>query len=420
MEEIYINIELIALLIVATLSLWIKSRAFNLKLIKMVFIAFLIINPLQLLLNLKSHSLLIDVVLIFFSEIIVIHNLISIIIKPNLDRLFQNSFVMIATSLIGIIFAENVLIIAGWLACLAFFILINFFVSGDPKEFNDYLPFIISISTGIAGIFIVSLFFSLLTSNVSIIGLNAGFGIYVIILLFAIGTLAGVFPFNLLLNKFFKDSDFQTLSLYMITLYSLLFFLIRSFFLTGPFSPLIGLIFLIISIIGLIVTSFNIFNELFINFGRTKISLRKTLGCLFILDFNSVLLMASLFFFIDLTFNSIILNYIFFVFLAKFLLMVPLQFKIKKVDTDSLNKVHNLFQEDRFLGISALISGLIVSFPISIISFYIILNPLFSFQIQSNIIIFTSLIIILVVHAFYVLTNIIGLSSISIKINFNN
>jgi hypothetical protein len=418
MEEIYINIELIALLIVATLSLWIKSRAFNLKLIKIVFIAFLIINPLQLLLNLKSSTLLIDVVLIFFSEIIVVHNLISVIIKPNLDRLFQNSFVMITTSLIGIIFAENVLIIAGWLACLAFFILINFFVSGDLKEFNDYFPFIISISTGIVGVFIVSLFFSIFTSNISIIGLDAGFGIYIIILLFAIGTLGGVFPFNLLFNKFFKDSDFQTLSLYMITLYSLLFFLIHSLLLTEPFSPQIGLIFLIIAIIGLIVTSFNIFNELFFNFGRTTISLRKVLGFLFILDFNNVLLIASMFFFIDLTFNSIILSYIFFTFLTKFLLIVPLQFKINRSDTDNLNKVDNLFQEDRILGMSALISGLIASFPTSVLSFFIILNPLFLFQVQSNIIIFSNLIIILVVDAFYVLTNIIGLSSISIKINF--
>ena len=419
MEVIYVNIELILLLILGIFSLWIKNRVFNLKLIKFTFIGFLIINPLQLLLNTTFSTLLINFILIFFSELIVVQNLISIIIKPNLDRLFQGSFVMITTSLIGIIFAVNVLIIAGWFASLLFFILINYFTSGESKVFNEYLPITISFSTSIIVFFIFSLFFIIFTSNYFFIGLNTGFEIYLIILIFTVGTFGGIFPFNLLLDKFFKDSDFQTLNIYMIIQYSLLFFFIHSLFLLDTYLFQFGLIFLIISILGLLNSFYSMHNELFFNFGRRTISLRKLLGTLFIMDFNNVIFLSSLLFFTNLSLVNTFLNYIFFAFLAKFVLIVPLQYKLKGVDTDDLNKIGNLYQEERFLGVSALFSGLITAFPSSFLSFYIILNSLFSYEIQSNIIILSVVIIILVIHSVYVLTNIIGITSISIKVNFN-
>jgi len=419
MEEIYVNVELLVLIILAILILGIKNRTFSLKLIKIVFIAFLFINPLQLLLVSASSTLLTDITLIVFSEVIVIQNLISIIIKPNHNRFFQISLVMITTCLIGIMFAVNILIITGWFACLLLFVLITFFASGEPKVFEEYRPIIISFSIGIIVFFVFSLLLTILTGNVLLMGENTGSEIYMIILLFTVGILGGIFPFNLLLNKFLRDSDFQTLNLYMIMQYSLLFFLIRSLFLIDSYIPQFGIVLLLIAILGLSVSIFNIYNKLFFNFGRNPISIRRLLGTIFILDFNSILLLASLLFFTDLPMMDTFLNYIFFTFLAKFMLVVPLQYKMKRVNTDNLNKLSNLFQEERFLGVSALFSGLITAFPSTILSYFIILNSLLSYEIRSNVIIFSIVIIVLVIHSFYVLTNIIGNTSISIKINFN-
>ena len=418
MEEIYVNIELLALIILAMLTLVIKNCTFNLKLIKIVFIAFLFINPFQLFLNSVSITLLTDTAIIVFSEAIVIQNLISIIIKPNYSHFFQNSLVMITTCLIGIIFSVNVMVIIGWLGCLLLFILINFFTSGESKVFKEYFFIIILFSLGIVVFFIFSLILTLLTSNALLLGQNAGSEISVIILFFTIGAFGGIFPFSHL-DKFFKDSDFQTLSLFMIMQYSLLFFLIRSIFLNTTVVPQLGLLFLIVGIIGLSISIFNIYNELFFNFGRKPISLRKLLGALFILDFNSVILLTSLLFFSEFPLILPFLNYIFTTFLAKFVLIVPLQYKLKKRDTDDLNKLGKLFYEKRFLGVFASFSGLIAAFPSSFLSFFIILNSLLSFEIQSMVIIFSMVLIIMVIQALYVLANIIGITSIVIKINFN-
>jgi len=420
MEEIYINIELLALIILAILILGIKNRTFNLKLIKIVFIVILLINPLQLFFNSASSTPLTDIALIVFSEVILMQNLISIIIKPNHNPVFQNSLVMITTCLIGIIFAVNFLIITGWLAGLLLFILMNYFASGEPKVFKEYIPIIISFTVGIIAFFIFSLFLTILTGgNVLLNGEKVGFEIYVIILLFTIGTFGGIFPFNLLLNKFFKDSNFQTLNIYMIVQYSLLFFLIRSIFLNITLILQFGLVFLIVGIIGLSILIYNIYNELFFNYGRKPVSLRNLLGTLFILDFNCVILLTSLLFFSEVPLILTFLNYIFFTFLAKFVIMVPLQYKMKKLNSNNLNKLGNIFYEKRFLGVFASLSGFITAFPSSFLSFFIILNSLLSQAIQSSVVLFSMVIMIMIAQVFYVITTIVGITSISIKINFN-
>jgi hypothetical protein len=100
-------------------------------------------------------------------------------------------------------------------------------------------------------------------------------------------------------------------------------------------------------------------------------------------------------------------------------LMVQLQYKMKKATSDDLNKIGNLFHEKRFLGVSASFSGFITAFPSSFLSLSIILDSLFSYEIQTSVINYYMVIIIMIIQVIYVATAIIATTSIAIKINFN-
>ena len=149
MDINYLNFELLGLFVVGILSLRIKNREFNQKLIKIVFLIALITIPFQLFFSMESLNMVLEIATIITSEIIIVHNFILIIMKPNLNHLFQNSIIIITSSLIGIISSSNLLVMVGWFTCLIYFILINFFTTGESKKFNDYILILIIFSIGI-------------------------------------------------------------------------------------------------------------------------------------------------------------------------------------------------------------------------------------------------------------------------------
>ena len=423
MEMNYLNFELLGLLIIGILSLRIKNREFNHNLIKIVFLVLLVINPFQLFFLIESPNFLLMIAIVITSEIIITHNLALIIIKPNHDQLFQSTILIITSSLIGIASSSNLLVLVGWFACLIYFFMINYFTSGEPKEFDDYLRIIISFSIGIVVLLISSiiLLFSMDSANLNgFVALNSQLSfIILVLLLLGFGILGGIFPFNLFFSRFHADSDFKSLSIYMIIQYTSLFSLFRLFSMIDKFLLQFGLILLLLGALGSIISIYKTLNDFFFNFGSKKSSLRNVLGNSFILDFNNLLLLSSLFFISDISSFSLFLLLIFFIFLAKFLLIVPIYYRMREFDTDDLNKIGNLFQQDRFLGIISLISGLIIAFPSSALSFNLILNALSSPIVQFNSILFVIVIVILIIYSIYILANIMIHSSISIKINFN-
>lgn len=423
MEMNYLNFELLGLLIIGLLSLSLKKQEINQKLTKIAFLAFLITNPLQIVFIFESPNFLFEIALIIASEVIVGYNLVSIIIKSNLSQHFNNSIIIITSSLIGIVTSLNLLVMVGWLACLLYFLLINFFNSGETKKFDEYKLFIIPCSIAIVALLSFSIFFVFIEGSTDLFYLLTikpeYSSISLIILLFVYGTFGGIFPFNLILHRFYRDSDFQTSVIYMIIPYALLFSLFRLIFLIDMLLFQFGVIFLLLSIFGLISSIYKILDDFFFKLGRKVVSLRKVLGDLFIIDFNNLLLLASLFFIAEGTSVNLFSIYIFISFLSKFMLIIPIQYKMKRVNTDDLNKIGNLYREDQFLGIVALISGLISAFPLSYLSFNLILDRLISLENQLDSMLASIIITILVVHSIYILINIIMTASISIKINFH-
>ena len=423
MNVFYLNFELIALFIIGILSLRIKNREFNHKLIKIVFLVLLVINPFQLLFSMNSPNLIFEIAIVLTTEIIIVHNLIVILIKPNFNQLFQNTIILITTSLIGIVSSSNLLIMVSWFACLIFFVIISYFYTGEPKKYHDYILILLSFLISIVILLISAIIpiFSIGSANiVDISSLNLQLSIVVCVLfLFGFGALGGLFPFNLLFSRFYTDSGFQTLKIYMIIQYASIFSLFRLIFVFDIYLFQFGLILLILSALGSIISIYKTLNDFFFNFGSKKSSLRNILGNCFILDFNNIFLLSSLFFISNGFSISLFFTFVFFIYLAKFLLMVPILYKLRKIETNDLNKIGHLFQEDRFLGILTLISGFIVAFPSSALSFNLILNALNSSTIQLDSILYSIIVMVFVIHSIYILANIMLLASISVKINFN-
>jgi len=301
--------------------------------------------------------------------------------------------------------------------------MLNFFTSGEPKKYDDYPLIIISFLIGIVALLISSIIplFSIGSANlgdITFLNFQLLLGILGLIL-FGFGVLGGIFPFNLFFSRFYTDSSFQTLNIHIIIQYTSVFCLFQLIFIINQYIFQFGLTLLFLSVVGSIISIYKTLNDFFFNFGSKKASLKNVLGNSFILDVNNILLLGTLFFISEESSVNLFLIFILFIFLSKFLLIIPINYKMQKFDTDDLNKIGNLFHEDRFLGIISLISGLVIAFPSSVLSFNLIINAMISPGVQVNSILSSLIILILVIHSIYILANLLIVSSVSIKINYN-
>lgn len=423
------------LLIGAMLIIFMKERINRKLLNSFIFMFALLLNSLLVvyywLYDIVERELYLNLDLgtMILIEIILAMSFITLLFSQQENALVDNEnildglIIIIVLAMIGTVITSNIIAI-----CSCFIIIIVFmgaiFYFGDyPKEFQILRLYFFGIAISIILMFIaIYLIFlelnTLILTEISIMQISNVLNVSISVLfILAIGIPCGLFPFSVYhLKRYFQDASYSLLFLYAILNFISVFLIIRILNAFALGLALYSVIILPIAAIGLISSTIFILTELFSSLDGSTFSIKKIFGYSICADFNLCLLLVSFMSFLPQDLTQFYLNGILFYYLMmmaiKTLIFYGFFPVMLETDDDNLKLLGDFWTKYKNFGIFLLISGLLISIPLSFFTINTFIT-VFTSETLANSLIYT---INTLIFALYILY--LGITLIFISIAF--
>jgi len=439
MLAIILIIQLIVIIVCGISICFIKQQQVRKKIIFWIIFSSLIINTFSLfsalLMNLQFHEfyLIIDGNILLIVEFILLGGMYYAIIaknkKPINNPIYDGISLLILAGIMGIVSSSHLLILISWLAFVLILLGVNLFYGELAIDFKNYIPYFLSIGISLVSLYVFSIIIFLDTGTINIIEIiNIGPSselnlIYIPLIIIGFGIPCGIFPFGIFhLKKVFQDGSYYNLLFYFMINYSITFSLFRSFQFFESLSLGYGLIITVISILGIIIFFYNILKELFFSFEEQSFSLKKIMGYSITGDFSNFLMLFSI--------SLIIPSYVKQTYLSGLFLIFSLFILVKIVILFALHPIILIYEDDvniqekgriysKLLRYLLYITGVIIAFPLSFYSFWILNEVLNIPGLHSYSTFIFLIVVVIVLHLIYYIISLITIATITLE-SFNN
>ncbi len=250
-------------------------------------------------LNLEKGTFLLIEIILLMGLIVSLFSREEVVNIAN-ENYHDGLILTILLGLIGMVISSNIISIFSCFIVVMVLIGVIFYFGDYPKEFQLLRLFFLGIGLSTIMLFFASFliyqeFGSLILTEIKIMSINDTSNVLISLFLFlGIGIPCGLFPFSIYhLKNYYQDSSYTNLFLFSIFSY-ISFFVILRFLNAFPFSlPLNGIIIMVISSIGLIISLVFVLTELFTSLDGDTFSIKKLFGFSLVSDFNMFVLFAS-------------------------------------------------------------------------------------------------------------------------------
>ena len=382
-------------------------------------------------LNLGTGTFLIIEFILLIGLIVTLFSKEEIVNIVN-ENLFDGFILILLIGMIGTIISSNILVIFSSFILVVALIGVIFYFGNYPKEFNllklYFIGIVISILLlSIASYLIFVEFGSLILTEIKILEISDTSNIFItVLLLLGIGIPCGLFPFSIShLKNYYQDSSYTNLLLFSLFSFVNVFLIIR---VLNAFSFNLltnGVIIMIISGIGLIISVVSILTELFTSLDGDTFSIKKIFGYSICSDFNMFLLLSSFMVFLTpvvlgQTYMNLLIFYFLILISVKILIFYTFFPIMLETYDDNLKLLGDFWTKYKIFGIILFISGFIISIPLSFISLNTLLT-VFSIESIIGVSIFSMIsFIIFIFYLVYLVITLIFISICFIQIYFSN
>jgi formate hydrogenlyase subunit 3/multisubunit Na+/H+ antiporter MnhD subunit len=331
-------------------------------------------------LNLNSGTFIIIEIILLVGLIVSLFSKDEFVAIVN-ENLFDGIILLILLGLMGLFISSNIIAIFSCFILVIMLVGVIFYFGNYPKEYKLLKLYFAGIGISILLLFIASylIFFEFNTLVLTDIVLLQKPDLLSVILstllLLAIGIPCGLIPFSIYhLKSYYQDSSYTNLLLYSIFSFVNIFLIIRILNVIAFSLVINGILIMVISCIGLIISEIFILSELFTTLDGDTFSIKKLFGFSISADFNMFLLFSSyLVFLTPLQMIQTYFNHLIFYFLMissiKTLIFYTFYPIMLETYDDNLKLLGELRKKYRIFGIIFFISGIIITFPLSILSF---------------------------------------------------
>jgi len=432
-------IQLIVILVCGISIFFIKQQLIRKKIIFWIIFSSLIINTFSLfsalLMNLQFYEfyLIVDGNVLLIVEFILLGGMFYAIIAKNKKSInkpiYDGILLLILAGIMGIVSSSHLLILISWLAFVLILLGVNLFYGELAIDFKNCIPYFLSIGISLVSLYIFSIIIFLDTGTINIIEIiNIGPSselniIYILLIIIGFGIPCGIFPFGIFhLKKAFQDGSYYNLLFYFMINFSITFSLFRSFQFFEFLSLGYGLIITVISILGIVVFFYVILKELFFSFEEQSFSLKKIIGYSITGDFNNFLMLLSISLLIPSYVKQTYLNGLFLIFSLFILVKMVLLFALHPIILiyeDDVNIQENGRIYSKLLHYLLYITGVLIAFPLSFYSFWILIEVLNLPEAQSYSAFIFLIVVVIVLLLIYNIISLITIATITLE-SFNN
>ncbi|MHA1334477.1 MAG: hypothetical protein ACTSPW_01885 [Promethearchaeota archaeon] len=301
------------------------------------------------------------------------------------ENILDCLILVIISCLIGSVLTSNIIIIFGSII-LIFYLIGGIFYFGEyKKEFEILKPYFfgVGISTTLLLLAVYLIFIgidSVILTTLKVTEVSTNLSILIsFLILFGLGIPCGLFPFSVYhLKRYFQDSSYSNIIIFTSFSFIITLTLVRILNAFSLLDSLFGFILMLISIIGLIISLSYILTEIFSSLDGNTYSIKKVTGYSICADFNIFLLLISFVSCLSRDLFRIYLNsIIFFCFIIisiKALIIYTFYPVMLETEDDNIKLLGNFINKYKGFGISLIVSGLIISFPISYLTLNSLLN----------------------------------------------
>ena len=382
-------------------------------------------------LNLGTGTFLIIEFILLIGLIVTLFSKEEIVNIVN-ENLFDGFILILLIGMIGTIISSNILVIFSSFILVVALIGVIFYFGNYPKEFTLLRLYFIGIGISILLLSIASYlifveFGSLILTEIKILEISDTSNIFITVLLFlGIGIPCGLFPFSIShLKNYYQDSSYTNLLLFSLFSFVNVFLIVR---VLNAFSFNLltnGVIIMIISGIGLIISVVSILTELFTSLDGDTFSIKKIFGYSICSDFNMFLLLSSFIVFLTpvvlgQTYMNLLIFYFLILISVKILIFYTFFPIMLETYDDNLKLLGDFWTKYKIFGIILFISGIIISIPLSFLSLNTLLT-IFSIESIIGVSIFSMIsYIIFILYLVYLVITLVFISICFIQIYFSN
>ncbi len=386
----------------------------------------------------RDYNLNLTVGTYILIEMILLLSMISFIfakheiVNIKNENMMDGLLFLLILSLIGTIISSNLLAIFSCFFVVIIIIGVVFYFGNYPKEFRLLKMYFLAAGLSTLLLFIASIaiyveFNTLIITEIKLIEPSklVNFFITTLILL-GIGIPCGLFPFSIYhLKNYYQDSSYTSLSMFSTFISVNIFLILR---ILNAFSYLLqinGVIVMILSSIGLIISMIFVLRELIASIDGGTYSIKKLYGYSLCSDYNLFLLFASyLVIVIGLDLTALYLNFlIFFVFFTiaiKALIFSTYYPVMLETYDDNLKLLGEFNKKYKKFGLTLGSSGLLISLPMSIFTLYIFFSIAGSESILNNSLYSTISSLLIGFYLIYIIISLTGISVSYIEMYFSN
>ncbi len=340
------------------------------------------------------------------------------------ENMMDSLLFLLILSLIGMIISSNLLVILSCFFVVIITLGIVFYFGDHPKEFQLLRTYFLAAGLSTLLLFTASYliyveFDTLIITDIKLMEPSNFINVVITTLLFlGIGIPCGLFPFSIYhLKNYYRDSSYTSLFMFSIFNAVNIFLLMRILNAFSLLLPINGVIIMIISAIGLIISMVFVLRELLTSIDGATYSIKKIYGYSLCGDFNLFLLLASYLVIVTrLELNAFYLNFlIFFVFFTiaiKSLIFYSYYPVMLETFDDNLKLLGEFNKKYKKFGFALGSSGLLISLPMSIFTLYIFFSMADAEAILSDSLYST---VTMVVIGFYIIYLLIFLTEISVS-----
>lgn len=444
--ELLFSLTPIFILLLGTfLIIFMEDRTTRKSLLFVILLLALILNTLILIgfyipmglierdysLSLEKGTFTIIEMILLMGLIVSLFSKEEIIHAPN-DNLMDGLILIILLGLIGMVITSNILAIFSCFFLVAILIGVIFYFGNFPKEFQLLKLYFIGCGISFILLFFASYliyaeFNTLILTKIKLMKIKDFNNVIItILLILGLGIPCGLFPFTVYhLKNYYQDSSYTNLYLFAIFSFVNVFLIVR---ILNAFSYSLiinGIIIMIVASLGLLFSLGFILTELFSSFSGSTFSLKKMYGYSVISDFNMFLLFSAYLVFlteVDVihSYLNMLIFYIFIICSVKTLIFYTYYPVMLETDDDNLKLLGQFNKKYPKFGNMLLVSGLIVSIPLSFFSLYSLLSIYALEEIALNSLYSTLSSIMLFLYIFYLAITLIFISISYIQIYFSN
>ncbi len=436
---------LFILLIGILLITFMKDRQNRKSLSTLIIILSLLINtvllfgfylPLNIIereldLNLNTGTFIVIEIILLIGLIISLFSKDEFVAIAN-ENLFDGLILLILLGLIGTFISSNILSIFSCFVLVITLIGVIFYFGNYPKEYKLLKLYFIGVGFSILLIFIASFiiyleFNTLVLTEIILLEMSDLSSVTLsILLLLAIGIPCGLIPFSIYhLKNYYQDSSYTTLLLFSTFCFSNMFLIIRILNVFAFSLVFNGILIMIFSAIGLIISMIFILSELFTSLDGDTFSLKKLFGFSICADFNMFLLLSSYLVFLTPLqmapnyFNQLIF-YLFMIGSIKILIFYTFYPLMLETYDDNLKLLGELKNKYGHFSMVFFSSGFLITIPLFALSSFNLLSIFSISGIQSISSLSLIALITFIIYILYLIITFIFISVSYVQIYFSN